>query len=94
MGRSMKEEIKELLEQIEWASKILTDNDAKSLLKPECKMLLDYIVQLRKERDDFEMAIKSCLGTANGRESEWGSRAKSAFEPLYKAIHPDWNLEE
>lgn len=33
-----------------------------------------------------KVAIRNCLAWANGRESEWGERAESAFQFLYDAL--------
>jgi hypothetical protein len=37
----------------------------------------------------YKDAIQNCIGFANGRESEWGERAESAFEFLYAALEED-----
>lgn len=34
-------------------------------------------------------AINACFDTANGRQSEWGSRAEAAFAHLYNAMEAD-----
>lgn len=34
-------------------------------------------------------AINACFDTANGRQSEWGSRAEAAFAHLYDAMEAD-----
>jgi len=37
----------------------------------------------------YKDAIQNCIGFANGRESEWGERAESAFDFLYAALEED-----
>ena len=44
--------------------------------------IVDDIVKTIKCR----IAIKECIGYANNRETEWGSRAESAFQFLYDAL--------
>lgn len=39
-----------------------------------------------KELEALRKAIKDCLNYANGRQTEWGSRAEHAFEFLDNAL--------
>ena len=41
---------------------------------------------LRQEVARLKEAINNCLDWANGRQSEWGDRAETAFEFLERAI--------
>lgn len=45
-------------------------------------VMIDEVVKAIKCR----IAIKNCIDYANNRESEWGSRAESAFQFLYDAL--------
>jgi hypothetical protein len=42
--------------------------------------------QCADEIDALKRAIEQCIAMANGRETEWGERAESAFEFLHEAI--------
>jgi hypothetical protein len=44
------------------------------------------IERLRYENEAWETAVRNCLAMSNGRESEWGLRAQSAFTILHNAI--------
>jgi hypothetical protein len=46
-------------------------------------VMVDEIVKAIKCR----IAINNCIDYANNRETEWGSRAESAFEFLYDALN-------
>jgi hypothetical protein len=46
-------------------------------------------IELRRQHAEIERletAIRNCLETSNGRETEWGDRAEWAFGFLYNAI--------
>lgn len=45
-------------------------------------VMTEEIVQALRCR----IAIKNCIDYANNRETEWGSRAESAFQFLYDAL--------
>ena len=46
----------------------------------------ELLEQLKEENQKLRIAIQSAIDCANGRESEWGDRAGSAFSFLYGAI--------
>lgn len=49
----------DLLAQIKWASQILTDTDAKSLLKDECKALIEYVEHLEAKVEALSDATRA-----------------------------------
>ncbi len=52
------------------------------------RAVLADLLTIRTRAERAEGAIKDCIDYANGRETEWGSRAEGAFEYLYAALAP------
>ena len=45
------------------------------------------LAERESSESKYKDAIQNCINMANGRESEWGQRAESAFAFLYNAIY-------
>jgi hypothetical protein len=49
----------------------------------------ERVCELEAENAKLRTAIQNAINTANGRWSEWGNRAESAFEFLFNAIEEE-----